>query len=167
MDLRPGPRSAQRGGTSGAPLRVEVLAYAPTVFYHCTHCETVFQHAGLGRPIHAEQEQSALPDDLRHDYAALSQWIRRLVERECGRVEVKVVDAASLEGFWKILRYRARRLPALIMHGRAYALGHDLADAERLIAQALPPAGAAPDGPGAPEGPGAEQTAYGARAMPP
>lgn len=163
MDLRPGPRSAQRGGSSAAPLRVEVLAYAPTVFYHCTHCETVFQHAGIGHPIHAEQERSALPDDLRREYAGLSEWIRRLVERECGRVEVKVVDAASLEGFWKMLRYRVRRLPALIVRGRAYALGDDLATADQLIAQALTPAGGTEGSKGA----GGEQTAYGAQAMPP
>jgi hypothetical protein len=112
---------------------VEVLAYAPTAFFHCTHCEVVFRHVGLGPKIHAEQEAAAFPDDLRQEYALLSDWIRRLVARYGGRVEIKVVDAASLEGFWKALRYGVRRFPALITGGRAYVIDGDLAHAEEVI----------------------------------
>lgn len=120
-------------GSPDAPLRIDVLAYAPTAFYHCTHCEVVFHHVGIGQTIHAEQDAAAFPEDLRQEYAQLSDWVRGLVDRHCGRVEVKVVDAASLEGFWKALRYRVRRFPSLVMGGRAYAIGSDFARADAIV----------------------------------
>ncbi|HEV2357368.1 MAG TPA: hypothetical protein VGZ23_07140 [bacterium] len=60
------------GDASPRPVRVEVIAYAPTAFYHCQHCEVAFDEAGLGRPIRDEQ----LPDDLLHEYQAMSDWVR-------------------------------------------------------------------------------------------
>jgi hypothetical protein len=114
-----------------------VLAYAPTAFFHCLHCEFVFQQVDVGQKIHAEQDAAALPEDLRAAYERLSDWVRGLVTRHCGRVEVQVVDAASLEGFLKALRYRVRRFPALVVGGRAYPIGDDFARADALVEQAL------------------------------
>jgi hypothetical protein len=34
-------------------------------------------------------------------------------------VVVKVIDAASLEGVWKALRYGVRKFPAFIVNGQA------------------------------------------------
>jgi len=118
-------------------VRIEVLAYAPTAFFHCLHCEFVYQQVDLGQKIHAEQDASALPEDLQEDYARLSDWLRALVERHCGRVEAQVVDVASLEGVWKALRYRVRRFPALVVDGKAYPIGNDFARADALVDQAL------------------------------
>ena len=67
----------------------------------------------------------------------LSDWLRALVERHCGRVEAQVVDVASLEGVWKALRYRVRRFPALVVDGKAYPIGNDFARADALVDQAL------------------------------
>ena len=47
------------------PVRLEVLAYAPTEFFHCQHCEVAWQGIGLGSKIRAEQRSSGLlPPDL-------------------------------------------------------------------------------------------------------
>jgi len=124
-------------------VRVEIIAYAPTAFYHCQHCEVVFDEAGVGRRIHDEQLAGALPDDLLHDYQALSDWARALAESYCGRVVVKVIDAASVEGFYKSLRHRVRRYPAVVVEGRDSCIGLDAAAVRRLIDRYLPalPAG--------------------------
>lgn len=119
-------------------LRVEVIAYAPTAFYHCQHCELTFQQAGFGRRIREEQLAHALPEDLRQDYQTLSDWVRALTEYYCGQVVVKVIDAASVEGFWKSLRYGVRRYPAVIVEGREKCSGTDLAGVQRLIERHLP-----------------------------
>ena len=136
------PLSA-RGPAATRPLRVEVLAYAPTAFYHCQHCEVTFDQVGFGRRIHEEQLAAALPEDLLHDYQALSDWVRALTEHYCGRVVVKVIDAASVEGFWKSLRYGVRRYPAVIVEGRDTCAGTDVAAVRRLIDRYVP-AGAPP-----------------------
>jgi hypothetical protein len=38
-------------------------------------------------------------------------------ERHGDRIQVRVVDAASIEGVWKSLRHRLRRYPSFIVEG--------------------------------------------------
>lgn len=116
----------------GRPLRIlapeahlEILAYAPTEFYHCQHCEIVWGHVGLGERLHREQRASALPDDLQAEYAAISDWVQRAFDRYGNRLTVKVIDVASIEGFFLSVRYRARRFPAFIIRGSAPIIGFD------------------------------------------
>jgi hypothetical protein len=45
------------------PLLVEIIAYAPTAYYHCTHCEVVSE-SGFNDNFHKEQVASALPPDM-------------------------------------------------------------------------------------------------------
>ena len=107
------------------PLRVEVVAYAPTAFYHCTHCEIVWDQTGFSRGVRSEQIRSGLPDDLRRDYQAVSDWVRRMFARYGEAVEVQVIDAASIEGFLKTARHRLRKYPAVIVDGRDRFTGPD------------------------------------------
>ena len=116
------------------PLQIEVIAYAPTAFYHCLHCELVWQQAGVGQALHAEQLASGLPEDLQKAYQDLAAWIARLLATYCDRIAVKVIDAVSMEGWWKSLRYGARRYPAVIVDGQVFT-GGDFAAAEAAIAQ--------------------------------
>jgi hypothetical protein len=103
--------------------QVEILAYAPTEFYHCQHCEIVWGHLGLGERLHAEQRKNALPADLQAEYAAISDWVQGAFDRYGERLTVKVVDAASIEGLYKAIRYRARQFPAFVIDGRERILG--------------------------------------------
>jgi hypothetical protein len=122
------------------PLRIEIVAYAPTAFYHCTHCEVVWKEAGFSRGLHEEQVHSALPPDLLADYQAVSDWVRRLLDAFGGRIEIKVIDVASLEGAWKSVRHGLRRYPAVLVGDRRYeALGADFSAAEAEINGRLAP----------------------------
>ncbi len=119
--------------TEQKPLLVEILAYAPTQFFHCQHCEFVWQQAGIGGRMHQEQLDSSIPPDLQKEYAELSNWVRAAVENYGERVVFKIVDAASMEGLLKSVRYRARRYPTLIVNGQAKYIGTDFDQARRLI----------------------------------
>jgi len=121
-----------------SPVRVEIVAYAPTAFFHCQHCEVTFEEVGLGRRIREEQLARILPEDLQHDYQALSDWVRALADDYGGRIVVKVIDAASVEGFWKSLRHHVRRYPAVIVAGRETCAGLDTPTVRRLIDRYLP-----------------------------
>jgi hypothetical protein len=105
------------------PVTVEIVTYAPTAFYHCQHCELVLGQSGLGERIHREQARDALPSDLREQFAAISDLVHQLRDRHGDTVRVRVVDAASIEGVWKSLRYRLRRYPAVVV------------DKEKLVAE--------------------------------
>jgi len=119
------------------PLLVEIIAYAPTAFYHCTHCEVVWHEAGAGKAIHSEQLHNSLPADLAEEYLQMSTWVRDLFQRYCDRVVIKVIDVASLEGFWKSLLYGVRRYPAVIVDRKKNFAGGDFVHAgfeiERLL----------------------------------
>ncbi len=97
------------------PLLVEIIAYAPTAFYHCTHCEVAWREMGASNRIHEEQVESSLPADMAQDYERVSDWVQQIFRVYCDRIVVKVIDAASIEGVYKSLRYNARRYPAVIV----------------------------------------------------
>lgn len=118
-------------------LVVEILAYAPTAFYHCQGCEIIWQQAGVGRAVHREQMESNLPAEMMEDYRALSGWVTGLVNKHGGRVVVRVVDAVSLEGFIKSLRYRVRGYPAVIVPGGERLSRATFAQAEAAIERRL------------------------------
>src|SRR5258707_13398660 len=99
------------------PLLVEIVAYAPTAFYHCTHCEIIWKETGFSAGVHEEQVQSALPPDMLQDYQAVSDWVHHLFQTYADHLIVKVVDAASLEGVWKTARHELRLYPAVIVAG--------------------------------------------------
>ncbi len=111
------------------PLMVEIIAYAPTAFYHCTHCEVAWREMGATNRIHEEQIESSLPSDLIREYQAVSDWVQKIFKVYCDQVVVKVIDAASLEGFYKALKYNAHRYPAVVVGGRMRFSGSQGLDA--------------------------------------
>lgn len=105
------------------PLLVEIIAYAPTAYYHCTHCEVAWREMGADNRIHEEQLQSSLPEDLIREYQTVSDWVREMFRVHCDNILIKVIDAASIEGFYKSLKYRARQYPAVIVNQTSRYLG--------------------------------------------
>lgn len=106
-----------------SPLMVEIITYAPTAFYHCTHCEVAWREMGATNRIHDEQVQSSLPADMAREYEQISDWVREMFRVHCDRLVIKVIDAASLEGVYKSLRHNARRYPAVIVGGTSRYTG--------------------------------------------
>jgi hypothetical protein len=110
-------------------VQVEILTYAPTEFYHCQHCELVWDSVGFGKRIRAEQRAQALPADLQAEYTAIADWAATAHEQFGERLQIKVVDVASVEGVIKAVRHRVRRFPAFVVDGREAIVGFD---SERL-----------------------------------
>jgi len=119
------------------PVRIEVITYAPTFFYHCQHCELAFREIGVGEAVHRGQAREALPADLQVEYEILARWAHDLVERYGPAVRVRLVDAASIEGFWKSLLYRLRRYPAVIIEGTEKHVGLDLRTVDAALRDRL------------------------------
>jgi hypothetical protein len=133
IDNAPSPRTSQ-----DKPLLVEIIAYAPTAFYHCTHCEVAWREMGATNRIHEEQVESSLPEDLLQEYQVVSDWVKELFRVHCDSIILKVIDAASLEGVYKSLKYNARRYPAVIVNGKSRFIGSQmLPEASEEIAKQL------------------------------
>lgn len=120
-------------------LMVEIIAYAPTQFYQCRSCEFVMDQAKIDgvKAFHVDTLETSMPSDLMQAYRNLSEWVINAAEHYGGRVVFKVVDAASMEGFFKSLKYRVRKYPAVIIDGKAKTIGDDFHQAEVLIDQQL------------------------------
>jgi hypothetical protein len=86
--------------------------------------------------VHREQIQSSLPDDLAGEWHALSEWVWGLAQRYGSHVTVRLVDVASMEGFFKSLFRRFHRYPAFVVDGRKY-VGSDFSRVDALISESL------------------------------
>ena len=101
------------------------------------HFEVAWREAGVTNDIHKEQVSSSLPSDLAHEYQEVSDWVNELFQRYCDRVVVKVIDAASLEGFIRSLQYKVRKFPAIIVNQKARFPGGSFQAAGEEIARQL------------------------------
>ncbi len=121
------------------PMLVEIIAYAPTQFYHCAHCEVVWNAAEMPnvQKWHNESLETSMPPEMMKEYNHLSDWVINAAEHYGGRVVFKVVDAASLEGVYKSLRFGVRKYPAIVIEGKGKVIGEDFHKAETLIEQQL------------------------------
>jgi hypothetical protein len=109
-------------------MRVEILAYAPTEFYHCQHCEIVWDSVDFGRRIRKEQR--------------IADWVADAHARYGDQLQVKVVDVASIEGVIGSLRHRTRRFPTFVIDGAVRIIGFDPQRLDAALAQRLVDKGA-------------------------
>ncbi len=101
---------------------------------------------GLRQKVQRELAESALPADLQAEFHQLSEWAATLPGKFEGRIRVRLIDAASIEGFFKSLFQRFWRYPAFAVEGQRY-VGSDFSRVDALIAQALRRKGEEPTGP--------------------
>ena len=118
-------------------ITVEVLAYTPQAFFHCQHCEVVGQLTGMTRNLRREQLASSLPDDLSEEYQKLSDWVREMRAAYSERITFRVIDAASIEGWFKSLRYGVHKYPAVILDRKQRVIGRDFSRASALIQERM------------------------------
>jgi Protein of unknown function (DUF1525) len=123
--------------TRSRPLQIDVVAYTPTAFYHCMSCELVWQTSTPRSADRREQLDTSLPEDLKERYQQLSDWVRRMVARHGTRLRFRIVDAASIEGWFTSLRYGIRQYPAVIVAGREKSVGTEFERATALIGRRL------------------------------
>ncbi|MBM3128610.1 MAG: hypothetical protein FJ009_08295 [Chloroflexi bacterium] len=121
------------------PLTIEIIAYAPTQYFHCQHCELFWDQTQTGgvKKFHNDALETSMPPEMMQDYRTLSDWIIKTVKQHNGRVTFRVIDAASLEGVWKSLRYGVRKYPAFVIAGKEKLTGNDFAQVETRINQRL------------------------------
>ena len=114
------------------PVRLEVLAHIPSDFFHCSHCEQLFDAAGLGASVHQEI-QAAYPPEMLEETERLAAWLQDLSARYGEQIHIRVVDPQSPEGFIKSLRYRAGRYPTFVINRRTRYTGWEPAALDRLL----------------------------------
>ncbi len=107
-------------------VSVQVIAPVLTNFFHCMHCEQLFEQADIGQQVHRE-ELDQYPEDVKQEAARLADWLFDLAYRYGDQIHIRVIDPQSLEGFFKSLRYWVRKYPTFIVDGREKIVGWDRA----------------------------------------
>jgi len=133
----PGPLSGDSPTSPWKPVTIEVIVYAPVAFFHCMHCELIWRESGARTRDRREQLETSLPADLQVQYQRLSDWVRAMVEAHGPRLRFRIVDAASVEGCFKSLRYGVRRYPAVIVDGKVKSMGTSFERATALVERRL------------------------------
>ena len=87
---------------------------------------------GIRQKVQREMAETGLPDDLKQEFHDLSSWAHTLPEKFGGGVRLRLIDAASIEGFFKSLVRRFWRYPAFSVEGQRY-VGSDFSRVEALI----------------------------------
>ena len=135
--IRAGVYGCARNMRTRSEVTIEVLAYAPAAFFHCMHCELIWQQSGVRTKDRREQLETSLPEDLKQQYQQLSDWVRGIQETYGSRVRFRVIDAASVEGCLKSLWYGVRRFPAVIVDGKERSIGMGFEHATALVERRL------------------------------
>jgi hypothetical protein len=91
---------------------------------------------GIRQKVQREMADTGLPDDLKQQFHELGEWAGTLPARFGTRVAVRLIDAVSIEGFFKSLVRGFRRYPAFTVEGRRY-VGSDFGRVDALIAERL------------------------------
>ena len=115
------------------PILLEVLAHIPTDFFHCLHCEQLFDTAGIGAAVRREM-RAGYPSRMLEEARRLAAWLQDLSARYGEQLHIRVVDPQSVEGFFKSLRYRVRRYPTFVVNRKSKYTGWEPASLERLLA---------------------------------
>lgn len=117
------------------PILLRVLAHMPTDLYHCSHCERLFDAAGIGAQLHGEIRRS-YPPEILQQAERLAAQLHELSFRYGDRLHIRVVDPQSVEGFFLSLRHWVRRYPTFIVCGRK-VVGWDADALDDLLSQHL------------------------------
>jgi hypothetical protein len=91
---------------------------------------------GLRQKVQREMADTGLPDDLKQEFHQLSEWAHTLPAKFGDRIRVRLIDAASIEGFFKSLVRRFGRYPAFTVGGQRY-VGSDFSRVDALISRQL------------------------------
>jgi hypothetical protein len=91
---------------------------------------------GIRQKVQREMAETGLPDDLKQEFHDLSEWAHTLPDRFGSRIRLRLIDAASIEGFFKSLLRRFHRYPAFMVGGQRY-VGSDFSRVDALIVEHL------------------------------
>jgi len=77
------------------------------------------------------------PEDLKEDYLFLSNWIRELAQKYREKILIKVIDAQSLQGFYKSIRHWVHRYPTFIINKQKKYTGKDKDQLDALLQEQM------------------------------
>lgn len=117
-------------------ITLDVVAWMPTVFRQCGHCEIILGQAKLGAQTRQDNLEE-YPSQLLEDHQRLSVWIKELFAIHGATIRIRLIDSQSPRGLWTVLRHGVRVYPSWVVAGRRRVEGWDRQALEEAIQAAL------------------------------
>lgn len=114
------------------PVYVEVVSKVLTVFQQRLAFDAVLDNSKL-RKTYNDREINEYPDEIKEEMLKLSDWIRELTDTYRHRLVIRLIDAQSLLGLYKSIRWRFRKTPTFIIAGRETYTGWDKEALESIL----------------------------------
>jgi predicted ATPase len=113
-------------------VSIQVITPTITNLFACSQCERMLDFVDVGQQVHHEAVNQ-YPKEMKQDAARLADWLSELISRYGDQVDIRIIDAQSMEGIFKSLRYWVRSYPAFIVDGRQKIIGWDQAALDKLL----------------------------------
>ena len=81
--------------------------------------------------------ENEYPEEWKQAVDYVSNWIHEITDLYRHRIHIIVIDAQSLAGIWKQIRYRLFKFPAFIVDKKLTYIGWDHQQLEALIDQRI------------------------------
>ena len=115
------------------PIELEIVApMLSTVEMSCRRCGLVLDSLGLTHQ-YRNACTSEYPEDWKQAVEFLSGWIREITSLYRHRMRIRVIDALSPLGLWKLVRHRVFRFPAFIIDQKQTYVGWDPRQLEAIL----------------------------------
>lgn len=99
-------------------VTVEIVTLNPIMVGHCEHCEILMKGFGIDyKPAQLEE----YPREILEMSSKITELIRAITRRFYARVII--IEALTPLGLYKMIRYRGRKLPLIIVEGRKVSEG--------------------------------------------
>lgn len=118
------------------PLDVEIVAHVTGSMQHCSHCQVFIDGVGVGQKVHQENIES-YPPEIVAEWQHLSDWILEVAQTYPGQLIIRITDAQSPQGLWKVLTKGVRKYPTFILDGQEKYHGWDKEQLDALIRKHL------------------------------
>ncbi len=104
------------------PLAVDIILFNPAAFNRCMDCEFIWSEMEPMHREHLEAAVATLSREEARDYMHFSKWINSLLDRYPNHVDVRIIDAISVEGITKSRQFGINYYPAVIInHCKLYS----------------------------------------------
>jgi hypothetical protein len=99
-------------------VKIEIITLDPIMLGHCEHCEIVWQ---TFRFDHKKIQLQEYPIEILELSSRITQFIN-IITKEIP-AKVFIIEAMTLRGLFKMIRYGSGKLPLIIVNGRKISQG--------------------------------------------
>jgi|YelNatPaOPRAMG01_1025707.scaffolds.fasta_scaffold105537_1 hypothetical protein len=114
------------------PILLEVITKMITSFDLCIPCKVLLYNSGFKSHFH-QKDYEQYPLDLKEEMARLTEWLCELNRLYKHRINIKLIDANSLLGIFKSLRFRIFSHPSFIIEKKETYSGWNKQRLEDII----------------------------------